>query len=130
MEIHFLGIQGHGKDHKVKQQKKYYFSFYGDGLEILDEFPLRIWFSNPHGTCWFWARGILVWTIFTNLPFSSFFKGQYLGIYFSKKGKKLQAYYYSHREKVYRILSKSGGGGAVSIFFFLCVIWHGMTPCY
>ena len=30
--------------------------------------------------------------------FSSFFKGQYLGIYLLKKGKKLQAFYYNDNE--------------------------------
>ena len=33
--------------------KKYYFSFFGDRFGILGEFPLRIWFSDPHGTCRF-----------------------------------------------------------------------------
>ena len=33
--------------------KKYYFSFFGDRFGILGEFPLRIWFSHPHGTCRF-----------------------------------------------------------------------------
>ena len=33
--------------------KKYYFSFSGDRFGILGEFPLRIWFSDPHGTCRF-----------------------------------------------------------------------------
>ena len=33
--------------------KKYYFSFFGDGFGILGEFPLSIWFSDPHGTCRF-----------------------------------------------------------------------------
>ena len=47
------GIQGHGKGHKVKQLKKYHFTFFGDRFVILGEFPLRIWFSDPHGTCRF-----------------------------------------------------------------------------
>ena len=33
--------------------KKYYFSFLGDRFGILGQFPLRIWFSHPHGTCRF-----------------------------------------------------------------------------
>ena len=33
--------------------KKYYFSFFADRFGILGEFPLRIWFSHPHGTCRF-----------------------------------------------------------------------------
>ena len=42
----FLGIQGHGKGHKVKQLKISFFIF-GDIFGILGEFPLRIWFSDP-----------------------------------------------------------------------------------
>ena len=33
--------------------KKFHFSFFGDRFGILGEFPLRIWFSDPHGTCRF-----------------------------------------------------------------------------
>ena len=47
-----MGIQGHGKGHKVKQLKNIIFIF-GDRFGILGEFPLRIWFSDPHGICRF-----------------------------------------------------------------------------
>ena len=48
-----LGIQGHGKGHKVKQLKKKIFFVFGDRFGILGEFPLRLWFCDPHGTCRF-----------------------------------------------------------------------------
>ena len=56
--------------------------------------------------------------------FSSFFKGQYLGIYFSKKAKKLQAFYYSHRKELYTILSKSEGVSFQISFFWGDLIWN------
>ena len=58
MEIQFFfGIEGHGKGHKVKQLKNIIFHFFGDRFGILGEFPLRIWFSDPHGTCRFELEG-------------------------------------------------------------------------
>ena len=56
--------------------------------------------------------------------FSSFFKGQFLGIYFSKKSKKLQAFYYSYREEVYTILSKSEGVPFQISFFLGDLTWN------
>ena len=56
--------------------------------------------------------------------FSSFFKGQFLGIYFSKKSKKLQSFYYSHREEVYTILSKSEGVPFQISFFLGDLTWN------
>ena len=34
-------------------EKNFFFSFFGDIFGILGEYPLRIWFSDPHGTCRF-----------------------------------------------------------------------------
>ena len=52
-EIHYLGIQGRGKDHKVKYLKIIFFKFFDGEFGILGKFPLRIWFCDPYGTCRF-----------------------------------------------------------------------------
>ena len=62
-------------------------------------------------------------------PFSSFFKSQFLGIYFSKKAKKLQAFYYSHRKEVYTILSKSEGVPFQISFFWGDLSWNDPSAC-
>ena len=67
---------------------------------------------------------MLIGTIFTNLPFFVIFKGQFLGIYFSKNSKNLQAFYYSHREEVYTILSKSEGVPFQILFFLGDLTWN------
>ena len=49
----FFGNSRSWKRSQGQTTKKYYFSFFGDRFGIFGEFPLGIWFSDPHGTCRF-----------------------------------------------------------------------------
>ena len=42
LEIHYLGIQGRGKGHKVKHLKLIFLIFFDGEFGILGKFPLRI----------------------------------------------------------------------------------------